>query len=213
MTGDAAELPPDADALPWIDEGLSDRVTRELRRPFSSDAIEYRPLGRAGRDSKVAVIFYIDSRLVVARLNQVAGAANWMDAYEPLLRHEAPTQFYPVECRLTVYGVTKVDVGGDRHNEPSEHAWKGAYSDALKRAAVKFGVGAFLYSIPRIRVGADVDKADSDDPKRWRTLGVSREGRAAAEAAYQRWLANEQLNPFGPALDADPYPKGDDNDA
>lgn len=200
----SVELP--AEDLPWQPATLDAQATRELRRPFSAEAIEYRPLGRAGKDLKVAVAFYIDARLVVARLNQVVGADGWEDAYEPLLRVEAPGHYFPVECALTVLGVTKRDVGQWPRPEPGENAWKGAYSDALKRAAVKFGVGAFLYSIPRIRVDADVDKADSDDPKKWRTLGVSREGRAAADAAYGRWLSNQTLNTFGPALDADPYP-------
>lgn len=207
----SVELP--ADDLPFLPETLTAEATRQLRRPFGANAIEYRPLGRAGKDSKVAVAFYIDARLVVSRLNQVVGAAGWTDDYEPLLRVEAPGHYFPVQCALTVLGVTKRDVGQWRVAEVGENAWKGAYSDALKRAAVKFGVGAFLYSIPRIRVGADVDKKGTDDPTKWRTLGVSREGQGNADAAYQRWLANTDLNTFGPALDADPYPakEGDDH--
>lgn len=192
----SVELP--ADDLPFLPDTLTADATRQLRRPFGADAIEYRPLGRAGKDSKVAVAFYIDARLVVARLNQVVGAAGWSDTYDPLLRLEAPAHYFPVECALTVLGVTKRDVGQWARNEVSDNAWKSAYSDALKRAAVKFGVGAFLYSIPRIRVAADMDGE--------KLRGVSREGKAAAEGAYQRWIANPALNTFGPALDADPYP-------
>src|SRR5207248_98234 len=44
--------------------------------------------------------------------------------------------------------VTKVDVGSPSE-QPDEHdRVKAAFSDALKRAAVKFGVGRYLYRLP-----------------------------------------------------------------
>jgi hypothetical protein len=51
-----------------------------------------------------------------------------------------------VECRLTVCGVTRSDVGTADDNEKE----KSAYSDAFKRAAVKFGIGRFLYDLPKM---------------------------------------------------------------
>lgn len=46
-------------------------------------------------------------------------------------------------CDLTILGVTKSDVGSPSYAEQL----KGSYSDALKRAAVKFGVGEYLYKL------------------------------------------------------------------
>ena len=58
---------------------------------------------------------------------------------------------YSVECSLTVFGVTKRDVGiGDD--------LKAAYSDALKRAAVKFYVARYLYYLPKQYVDFDGQK-------------------------------------------------------
>ncbi|MCA1572759.1 MAG: hypothetical protein LC798_21195 [Chloroflexi bacterium] len=54
-------------------------------------------------------------------------------------------------CRVTVNGVTRSDVGMPSSQEPI----KGAYSDALKRAAVHFGIGRELYELPRIYVKLD----------------------------------------------------------
>lgn len=46
-------------------------------------------------------------------------------------------------CDLTILGVTKSDTGSPSYAEQL----KGSYSDALKRAAVKFGVGEYLYRL------------------------------------------------------------------
>ena len=80
---------------------------------------------------------HIDARDVMNRLDDVVGAGNWSDEYQ------ASAIGKGVECRLTVLGVSKVDVGIPSDTEPE----KGAYSDALKRAAVKFGIGRHLYDI------------------------------------------------------------------
>ena len=81
---------------------------------------------------------HIDARQVMTRLDEVVGAGQWEDAYQ------AAAIPGGVECALTVMGVTKTDVGTPSDQDPV----KGAYSDALKRAAVKFGIGRHLYDIP-----------------------------------------------------------------
>lgn len=48
-----------------------------------------------------------------------------------------------VNCDLIIYGVTRSDVGTPAQAEPV----KSAYSDSLKRAAVQWGVGRYLYSL------------------------------------------------------------------
>ncbi|RTH01947.1 Rad52/22 double-strand break repair protein, partial [Thermus scotoductus] len=66
-----------------------------------------------------------------------------------------------VRCRLTILGITKEDVGeGD--------SLKAAFSDALKRAAVKFGVSRYLYSLPSQWV--DLDDSGNIHPKALKKL-------------------------------------------
>ncbi len=52
---------------------------------------------------------------------------------------------------LTVHGVSKSDVGTASQWEAS----KGCASDALKRAAVHFGIGRYLYALPQVWVDLD----------------------------------------------------------
>jgi len=54
-----------------------------------------------------------------------------------------------IRCSLTVLGATKQDVG----TTSLADQMKGAHSDALKRAAVKFGIGSYLYDLKNLKGG------------------------------------------------------------
>ena len=80
---------------------------------------------------------YIDARNVMQRLDDVMGAANWQDSYQ-----DSPKRlFCKIELRLDGEWVGKTDGAGDTDVEGQ----KGGISDAFKRAAVKWGVGRYLY--------------------------------------------------------------------
>ena len=57
-----------------------------------------------------------------------------------------------VQCRLRVriHGewIAKADVGAPSDQPDGGDRLKAAFSDALKRAAVKFGIGRYLYGLP-----------------------------------------------------------------
>ena len=57
--------------------------------------------------------------------------------------------FGGISCELTVLGVTKQDVG----TISMADQMKGAHSDALKRAAVRFGIGSYLYDLKNLKGG------------------------------------------------------------
>ncbi len=109
---------------------------------------------------------YVDARTVLDRLDKVVGPEGWHDSYEVLAdqeralkdeRGERRERVVEVKCRLTVLGVSKEDVGeGD--------SLKAAFSDALKRAAVKFGVGRYLYRLEKQWVDYDPEKGRFTPP-------------------------------------------------
>jgi len=112
-------------------------LTKRLTAPFSFEQSKYRVMNVTKAGDKASVAFYIDARDVMDRLDEVVGHDGWFDQYQ-ILVHERDR--WVIECTLTVNGVPKVDVGeGD--------APKDAYSDALKRAAVKHGIGRYLYDM------------------------------------------------------------------
>ncbi len=123
---------------------MGEQLTREqleqLRRPFPASKISFKCQTKPNEKGNSLVVAYIDARDVMERLDDVVGP-DWSDRYE-----KAGTAKGLV-CYLTVCGVTRADVGDDdNENEPV----KSAFSDAFKRAAVKFGVGRFLYDLPKM---------------------------------------------------------------
>lgn len=108
-----------------------------LLKEFPAEEIQWKPETFNKEKTKALIVAYIDARAVMDRLDEVIGVGNWKDEYEVIYADKGS---FSIKCKLTIFGVTKEDVGeGD--------TTKGAFSDALKRAAVKFGVGRHLYSL------------------------------------------------------------------
>jgi len=106
-----------------------------LKQPFSKNELTWRPGGGGN------YLAYIDARCAMKRLDDVVGIDGWQDSYKSLDGRTV------CELSLKINGVwiTKTDGAGDTNIEGA----KGGLSDAFKRAAVKFGVGRYLYYIPK----------------------------------------------------------------
>lgn len=117
---------------------MTDTLTA-LAAPFDPEIISWRVGSTTGDKSKGMALGYIDARDVMERLDTVIGAANWQDRYE---FHGKRTVCY-LSIRVDGEWITKADGAGDSDVESE----KGAISDALKRAAVKWGIGRYLYDL------------------------------------------------------------------
>lgn len=116
----------------------------KLAQPFDLSEIQLKVQATNKDRTRGMVVAYIDARAVIDRLDEVVGPEGWHDTYEVLTNTtQDGVRLVEVLCRLTVGDVYKEDVGeGD--------SMKAAFSDALKRAAVKFGIGRYLYRLPKI---------------------------------------------------------------
>lgn len=94
---------------------------------------------RAGRGGKS--FDYVTASDVANRLDTVLGPGNWATRFVVIDRDRSI-----VECTLTIFGVSKADVGYPNNPGPNveDEAMKSAYSDAFKRAATQWGVGRFI---------------------------------------------------------------------
>jgi hypothetical protein len=89
-------------------------------------------------------ITYVTARTVMNRLDEIIGAENWWDDYEVLNGADS------ILCRLTLRlpdgsTITKCDAGGAANMKDAGDDDKSMVSDAIKRAAARFGVGRYLY--------------------------------------------------------------------
>jgi len=137
---------------------LTREVLDALADYFPEEEVDWKAQALTKDHLRALVVCYIDARSVINRLNRVVGG-DWSFDWEAL---PPEGQRRIVKGRLTVCGVSRSDVGEyaiDPQHEYEMEPYKAAVSDALKRAAVHFGIGAYLYSIPAVWV-------DYDDTKR-----------------------------------------------
>lgn len=129
----------------------------KLAAPFPPDKVHWR-VGSTNKDkTRGLALAYIDARDVMDRLDEVCGPENWQCRYPHangktvceiglrILSCDGPDDNHTDACMEWVW---KADGAGDTDYE----AEKGALSDAFKRAAVRWGIGRYLYDLPAVWV-------------------------------------------------------------
>ena len=108
---------------------------------------------------KVTCVAYIDARDVMNILDEVCGAENWQTDYQFIKN----SIYCSISIKINNEWIKKTDAGAPSETE----ADKGEASDALKRAAVQWGIGRFLYEkdIVYLKYDHDKKKALDDDDK------------------------------------------------
>lgn len=115
-------------------------IFEKLRAEFPRNAVEWRAQNVSKNGDKALALAYIDARAVMNRLDEVVGFGNWQDSYNETAKGRIVCT---LSIRLDGEWVSKSDGAGDTQVE----AEKGAMSDAFKRAAVKWGIGRYLYDM------------------------------------------------------------------
>lgn len=111
----------------------------ELAKPFPPELVSWR-VGSTKADKTAGLaLAYIDARDVMERLDAVCGPPNWQCKYS----HANGKTVCDIGIKCDGEWVWKADGAGDSDVE----AEKGALSDAFKRAAVRWGIGRYLYAI------------------------------------------------------------------
>lgn len=115
-----------------------------LDEPFAPDQIHWRvgqtKEGFNGGPPRATLLAYLTSRDVQDRLDEVFGKPNWRDEYT-----QGPEG--GVKCIISVRCGDEWVGKEDGAENTNIEAIKGGYSGALKRAAVKWGIGRYLYAL------------------------------------------------------------------
>jgi len=119
----------------------------KLAEPFHPDTISWR-VGSTNQDKTSGMaLAYLDARDVMDRLDAVCGPGGWQCRYSHANgKTVCDIGVNPgvIDTTLRDEWIWKADGAGDSDIE----AEKGALSDAFKRAAVRWGIGRYLYSLP-----------------------------------------------------------------
>jgi hypothetical protein len=130
-----------------------DKLTQALAAPFDLREVKFKPGVVSG--NRALALAYVDARVIQDRLDEVLGVTGWQDEYDCLPDGSVVCRLH---LRLGAEWITKMDVGGQSEQPDEGDRRKAAFSDALKRAAVKFGIGRYLYRLPPLWVDYDPHK-------------------------------------------------------
>lgn len=127
-----------------------------LRAPFPPEKVSWRCGSTTADKTRGLALAYIDARDVMDRLDEVCGPENWQTSYQEMGEGR-------LACNLAIQigneWITKTDGAGEREaggkGLSENDASKASFSDALKRAAVNWGIGRYLYDLPSPWVGID----------------------------------------------------------
>jgi len=116
-----------------------EKIIDKLSAQFEDHEIEWR-VGSTNKDkTKGLMLAYVTNRAIMNRLDSVVGAQNWKQSFKEI--HKGI--ICSLSIRFTESGewITKEDGADLTDIEPT----KGGLSDSMKRAAVQFGIGRYLY--------------------------------------------------------------------
>ena len=159
-----------------------------LAAPFLQEDVEWKP-GATTRDkTKGLAMAYISSRAVQDRLDEVCGPDGWRNEFR-----QAPEG--GVLCGISIRvvredGTPEWITKWDGAENTDVEAVKGGLSGAMKRAAVQWGIGRYLYRMPQQWVRLDERGRFAETPRIPGTLLPSREERGARAEVPRRAESN-----------------------
>jgi hypothetical protein len=118
-------------------------VAERLAGPFGAGEVRFKPGVVSG--NRALALAYLDARAIQDRLDEVLGVGGWQDSYDSLPSGSVVCR---LRCKIGRVWISKADVGSPSEQEDEGDRTKAAFNDALKRAAVKFGIGRYLYRLP-----------------------------------------------------------------
>jgi len=136
-----------------------DDLIKKLQEPFAAKRIKWRPgptNERARRNNsnltpQAIALPYIDARDVMWRLDRAAGAFNW----QTNIKNQGGVMLKGIGIKNpdTREWTWRWEPGAIDGADESKRSILGAASVALRRAGAEWGIGRYLYHIPRTWVG------------------------------------------------------------
>lgn len=123
----------------------TDTVTDQLRKlhgKFTPTDLEWRVQACGDKNGKIwaRCLCYVTNRAIMQRLDKVMHPQNWKNEYK-----EGPQG--GVLCGLSIRVENEWITKWDGADNTEIESVKGGLSDSMKRAAVQWGVGRYLYNL------------------------------------------------------------------
>lgn len=149
-----------------LDEKKIQDILEKLQEPFDPDEIYWKPQATNSAKDKAIAAAYADPRAYQDRLNETVGPHRWSCHYEVSTIAPATDNYRGPDGKLDwknkflykgkVMVVATVTIEGVGQNSGTgesdavdENAITSAEAQAFKRAASRFGLGRYLYDLPK----------------------------------------------------------------
>ena len=167
---------------------MNQELIKKLCEPFLFEEVEAKIQVHSKEEQMGMAVFYIDSRAIQKRLDEVVGAMNWSNQY---ITWQDKSQI----CGISIFNderkewVTKHDGAENSDIE----AIKGGLTDAFKRAAVLWGIGRYLYQIDGVWVETK-KRGNSTIIKETQTAKLKAAYEAAVKRMFGAVLSSQSAN-------------------
>ena len=166
----------------------AETIRRELAQPFAPEDLEWR-IQQANKDkTRGMAVAYVTNRAIQDRLDDVVGPENWHNDYKPW--HSSGKKESQI-CGISIYNEERKDwnTKWDGAEDTDIESIKGGLSDSMKRAAVQWGIGRYLYKMEGVWVNVEA---------RGNSCIILSEERTKLDKAYTQWLKKMKLTPAPP---------------
>lgn len=166
-------------------------LCQALSAPFSSADIEWRVSATNQDKTRGLAVPYVTNRAIQNRLDHTVGIDGWHNDFVPWKGERAQL------CGISIYfpdlqtWITKWDGADDSDIE----SVKGGLSDSMKRAAVEWGVGRYLYGMTQVWVMIE---------QRGKGYVICDSERPRLDSAHEQWVQSIRQRKSGQGAPAQP---------
>lgn len=156
-----------------------EELRQALSAPFSNGDIEWRVSATTADKTKGLAVPYVTNRAIQNRLDDTVGIDGWHNTFQPWKDGKAQL------CGISIYFIqqkqwlTKWDGADDSDFE----SVKGGLSDSMKRAAVEWGIGRYLYGMTQLWVNVE---------QRGKSFFIVDSEKGRLNAAHEEWVQKVQ---------------------
>lgn len=157
----------------------AEELRQALSAPFSNGDIEWRVSATTADKTKGLAVPYVTNRAIQNRLDDTVGIDGWHNTFQPWKDGKAQL------CGISIYFIqqkqwlTKWDGADDSDFE----SVKGGLSDSMKRAAVEWGIGRYLYGMTQLWVKVE---------QRGKGFFIVDGEKGRLNAAHEEWVQKVQ---------------------
>lgn len=115
------------------------QILQELSKPFPTKAVQWRPGATNSGKTSAQALAFVDMRDYQDRLNEVC--PDWQSRVQVVGEGV-------VKVSLTIAGITREEIG--EADPADDNTYTSAVAQAFKRACAAFGLGRYLYRLPKV---------------------------------------------------------------